>query len=170
MNKDNIKIPIDSIKNEEVSIIDEHISSILTTLSNFKTQITAVSLQVKMLEKIVKKDLKQHIKIEKNRKNSKKKLSGFAAPVVISNELSNFMGISTDTECARTDVTKFICNYIKENSLRNNDNKQIINPDDKLKNILGITDDDTLVTYFNIQRFMNHHFIKNKNNIKDSNI
>jgi chromatin remodeling complex protein RSC6 len=43
--------------------------------------------------------------------------------------------------------------------LANDENKRVIKPDNKLKSLLGI-DDDTVVTYFNIQRFMNRHFIK----------
>ena len=54
---------------------------------------------------------------------------------------------------------KFICSYIDEKSLRNTENKRVINPDDKLKNLLD-PEEDTVLTYFNIQRFMNKHFIK----------
>jgi len=77
------------------------------------------------------------------------------------------MGKDHGTQCARTDVTKFICNYIRQNSLANNENKREIKPDNKLKSLLG-TDDTTVVTYFNIQRFMNRHFIKNKDTVAEN--
>jgi len=153
---------------EEVSPIDNQFTAILGTLSQFKIQITALSTQLKSLEKTVKKEIKHHKK-DATKKQSKgnRKPSGFAEASPISDDLCDFMGKDHGTQCARTDVTKFICNYIRQNSLANNENKREIKPDNKLKSLLG-TDDSTVVTYFNIQRFMNRHFIKNKETVEDS--
>ncbi len=71
------------------------------------------------------------------------------------------LGKAPGATVARTEVTKFVCNYIRQNDLTNVENKRVIKPDIKLKSLLGV-DDDTVVTYFNIQRFMNRHFIKNE--------
>jgi chromatin remodeling complex protein RSC6 len=146
---------------EENTQIDTQFTSVLSTLSQFKIQITALSNQLKSLEKVVKKEIKQHKK-EATKKMSKgnRKPSGFAAASPISNDLCDFMGKNHGTEMARTEVTKFICQYIKENSLTTNENNRVIKPDDKLHGLLG-TDDTSVVTYFNIQRYMNKHFIKN---------
>jgi chromatin remodeling complex protein RSC6 len=140
--------------------IDEQFVSLLSTLSQFKTQITAMANQLKGLEKTVKKEIKQHKRvIVKKQTSGNRKPSGFAEASPISKELCEFMGKDTGTTIARTEVTKFICNYIKQHSLANDENKREIKPDTKLKHLLG-TDNDTVVTYFNIQRFMNKHFIK----------
>jgi chromatin remodeling complex protein RSC6 len=142
------------------SPIDNQFSAILNTLSQFKTQITAISTQMKTLEKTVKREIKQHKKeVIKKQSKGNRKPSGFAAASPISEELCDFMGKERGTSIARTEVTKFICSYIDENSLRNAENKRVINPDDKLKSLLD-PDADTVLTYFNIQRFMNKHFIK----------
>ena len=153
---------------EEVSPIDNQFTAILGTLSQFKIQITALSTQLKSLEKTVKKEIKHHKK-DATKKQSKgnRKPSGFAEASPISDDLCDFMGKDHGTHCARTDVTKFICNYIRQNSLANNENKREIKPDNKLKSLLG-TDDTTVVTYFNIQRFMNRHFIKNKDTVEEN--
>jgi chromatin remodeling complex protein RSC6 len=153
---------------EEVSPIDNQFTAILGTLSQFKIQITALSTQLKSLEKTVKKEIKHHKK-DATKKQSKgnRKPSGFAEASPISDDLCDFMGKDHGTQCARTDVTKFICNYIRQNSLANNENKREIKPDNKLKSLLG-TDDTTVVTYFNIQRFMNRHFIKNKETVAEN--
>ena len=45
------------------------------------------------------------------------------------------------------------------NNLQYNENKQVIKPDDKLKTLLGLTDEDEL-TYFTLQKYMNKHFVK----------
>lgn len=146
----------------EESQIDNQFTSILSTLSQFKVQITALSNQLKSLEKTVKKEIKQHKKeVTKKMSKGNRKPSGFAAASPISNDLCDFMGKDHGSEIARTEVTKFICSYIKQNALTTDENNRVIKPDNKLHELLG-TDDNTQVTYFNIQRFMNRHFIKNK--------
>jgi chromatin remodeling complex protein RSC6 len=70
------------------------------------------------------------------------------------------MGQPEGTELARTEVTKYIIQYIKDNKLPDKHNKKIINPDKQLKNLLQ-TNDKEEVTYFNIQKYMNKHFVKN---------
>ena len=114
---------------EEVSPIDNQFTAILGTLSQFKIQITALSTQLKSLEKTVKKEIKHHKK-DATKKQSKgnRKPSGFAEASPISNDLCDFMGKDHGTQCARTDVTKFICNYIRQNSLTNDANKREIKP------------------------------------------
>ena len=163
---------IEIIETNEVTTeecpIEGQFSSVITNLSQFKIQITALSTQLKSLEKTVKKEIKHHKK-DATKKQSKgnRKPSGFAEASPISDDLCDFMGKDHGTQCARTDVTKFICNYIRQNSLANNENKREIKPDNKLKSLLG-TDDTTVVTYFNIQRFMNRHFIKNKDTVAEN--
>lgn len=60
---------------------------------------------------------------------------------------------------ARTEVSKEINNYIRTNKLQDASNGRKIIPDSKLKTLLNIKDDEEL-TYFNLQRYMKHHFIK----------
>jgi len=145
---------------ETTSPIESQFNNILNTLSQFKTQITSISTQLRSLEKTVKKEIKQHKKeVVKKQSKGSRKPSGFAAASPISSELCDFMGKDHGTSIARTEVTKFICSYIDQNSLTTSENKRVIKPDDKLQTLLG-TEEDTVVTYFNIQRFMNRHFIK----------
>ena len=79
------------------------------------------------------------------------------------------MGKDHGSQIARTEVTKFICAYIKSNELTTSDNNRVIKPDNKLHDLLG-TDEKIQVTYFNIQRFMNKHFIKNKDSKLTNNV
>jgi chromatin remodeling complex protein RSC6 len=69
------------------------------------------------------------------------------------------------SEIARTEVTKALVNYIKENNLieLGEDSKNKIVPDEKLKSLLGIHDEELNdLTYFNIQKYMNKHFYSKK--------
>ena len=94
--------------------------------------------------------------ISKPKQKSKK---GFARPTSISSELADFLNLSYDTKISRTDVTKLLSQYIKDNNLQNTlDKKQII-PDENLSKILDL-DENKKLTYFNIQKLLNKHFIK----------
>jgi chromatin remodeling complex protein RSC6 len=53
-------------------------------------------------------------------------------------------------------VTREINNYVKEKNLKN---KHDIKPDAALKKLLRLTDADNL-TYFNLQRYLNTHYVK----------
>ena len=65
------------------------------------------------------------------------------------------------SEIARTDVTKALIQYIESNKLQNSENKKIIFPDDTLKVLLGLDETkDVTLTYFNLQKYMNKHFVK----------
>ena len=132
---------------------------VVQTLSTFKTTITMLSNQIKSLERNVKKNIKRLEKESKKNKNKgNRKASGFAVPTKISKDLCKFMGVKEGTQLARTEVTKYIIQYIKDNNLPDKSNKKIIKPNSKLKSLLKIDKGDE-VTYFNLQKYMNKHFI-----------
>ena len=99
------------------------------------------------------KNVKKEVKHKGNRKPS-----GFAKPTKVTKELCEFMNKEEGTEIARTEVTKSLIDYIKLNELQNKENTKLILPDDKLKFLLGLNDTDEL-TFFNLQKYMNKHFI-----------
>ena len=87
--------------------------------------------------------------------------SGFVKPTLISDELAMFLGKPVGTEMARTDVSRAINRYIQENGLRDYENDRQINPDEKLTNLLRLKEKEKdKLTYFNLQKYMKHHFIK----------
>ena len=97
----------------------------------------------------------------KNKNKVNRKPSGFAKPTKVTKELCEFMNKDEGSEIARTDVTRALIFYINENNLQNETNKKIISPDEKLKSLLDIKEDQVL-TYFTLQKFMNKHFISSK--------
>ena len=101
----------------EINYIKEKFNGIFTTLNTYKLQLTSLQQQVKILEKHVLKELNSANKIiEKNKNKAKRKPSGFALKTHISDDLCNFMGLVKGDMCARTEVTKFVINYIKEHN------------------------------------------------------
>jgi len=148
--------------NEEIDAVSLQFEGILSSLSTFRTQITALQQQLRGLEKTVKNERKKLRKeATKSKHHGNRKPSGFAKPTKISEELCKFMLKDEGTEVARTEVTQFIIKYISENKLQNPENRKIIVPDEPLSELLGIKDDEE-VNYFNLQKFMNKHFHKAK--------
>jgi len=139
------------VKMTEYSAKLQQLVGLLSTLKNdFKT-----------LEKTVAREMKaaQKASSKKRRNNANRKPSGFIKPTRISDELAAFLGKTIGTEMARTDVSKEINAYIQSNGLQDKSNGRKINPDAKLTKLLKLSKEDEL-TYFNLQRFMKHHFIK----------
>jgi hypothetical protein len=83
--------------------------------------------------------------------------SGFVAPTLLSDELATFLGKPVGTMMARTDVSKLMNKYITDNSLQDKQNGRVINPDAKLRKLLRLPNGEEL-TYFNLQKYMKHHF------------
>ena len=140
--------------------IFKQFDSVFEDLTSLKGYFSNIQNKVKILEKNVKREYKKLSKeVEKNKNKGNRKPSGFAKPGKVTKELCNFLNKEEGTDIARTEVTKALVAYIKENKLDNSDNGQIIHPDNKLKTLLGLEDDQDL-TYFTIQKYMNKHFVK----------
>jgi len=147
-------IPTDTVQ------IGEEFAVVLSTLTGFRQQITMLQNHIRGLEKNVKRKMRAlQREAKKNRNKGNRKPSGFAVPTPISAELCDFMKRPHGSEVARTEVTQYIINYIKENKLQFPENRKVIKPDKSLKTLLGVPVNEE-VTYFNLQRFMNRHFVK----------
>tara|TARA_Y100000768_G_scaffold374264_1_gene343813 strand:- start:3248 stop:3709 length:462 start_codon:yes stop_codon:yes gene_type:complete len=146
------------MSNDEIYKIKEKFDGIYTSLNTFKLQVTSLNHQVKIIEKNINRELSNANKIiERNKTKPKRKPSGFAVKVNISEQLLNFMGLDENEKCARTEVTKYIIKYIKDNNLQNSHDKRIIEPNDELQKLLLVKEGEEL-TYFTLQRYMNRHF------------
>ena len=134
---------------------------VLTMLSNFKTHISLLQQTVKTLEKNVKKKIKTLEKeANKNKNKANKKPTGFASPMNVTPELCKFMKVPEGTKQPRTEVTKFLIQYIKEKNLQNPQQKKEIKPDKALISLLSIEKNTKEpLTYFNLQSKMNKHFV-----------
>ena len=150
-----------ALHQEHESNLESLFEEMYKTISNFKKVYLAFRCKLKTLKKQVKRENKQlNKKLNKLKLNKKiKKPSGFAKPVPITKELCEFLGKPEDTLVNRTEVTRFIIKYIKDNHLQSISEKKRIIPDDKLQHLLDV-DSTEEITYFNIQKYMNQHFLK----------
>jgi chromatin remodeling complex protein RSC6 len=143
----------------------EQFNTVTDTLTLFKMQITTLQQHVKTIKKNVEKELKNNKKEKNNIKiKNIRSPSGFAKPTKVTKELCEFMDRPEGTEIARTEVTKTLVAYIKNNNLLDKTENKIV-PDQKLLELLGVKSDefnDTNLTYFTIQKYMNKHFTPDK--------
>jgi chromatin remodeling complex protein RSC6 len=144
----------------------EQFETINDSLTLFKMQISSLQKIVKTVEKDVRKELKNIKKnIKKEKPKTKRAPSGFAKPTKVTKELCDFLNKPEGSEIARTEVTQSLVRYIKENNLIGNCDikKNKIIPDEKLKNLLGIQENElNELNYFSIQKYMNKHFQSKK--------
>jgi upstream activation factor subunit UAF30 len=101
-------------------------------------------------------------RVMKQKKKTKRKNnqnSGFLKPVMISKDMAKFTGWDPEGLRSRVDVTKYLCNYIKENDLQNPADRRQIMADKKLQKLLGYNPKtDEPLTYYRIQTYMKNHF------------
>ena len=73
-----------------------------------------------------------------------------------------FTGWNGEERYSRVDVTKFICKYIRENKLQNQEDRRQIVCDEKLKALLKYDPATAAepLTYFRLQQYIQRHFIK----------
>jgi len=147
---------------------DEIIKSIDTEMETLREGDTKTK-GVKFLRSLAKrmKILRnQSARIIKQKRVSAKKNtnnnSGFLKPVQISTEMAKFTGWDKDELKSRVDVTKFLCDYIRNNNLQNPKDKRQILADTKLQKLLKYDPkkETEPLTYFKLQSSLKGHFIK----------
>lgn len=139
----------------------ELLSSFSAKINELSTVYTTLKAQYKTLQKAVIKEHKtaQKVSNRKNKRSGNRKPSGFVRPCLVSDELAAFLGKPSGTEMARTEVSKEINAYIRDKKLQDEKNGRQINADARLTALLKLQPGDSL-TYFNLQRYMKHHFLK----------
>ncbi len=111
----------------------------------------------------LKNDSSRVMKTRKQSNRPKNTSSGFMKPVQISQEMANFTGWEPDVPRSRVDVTKYLCQYIRDKNLQNPADRRIIKPDESLSALLNVkSDDKDPLTYYSLQKSIQHHFTNDK--------
>ena len=142
--------------------LDDDLKVVLGRLTGLREVVSTMITEVKKLEKRVHREIKdarkrrRRVKVEGEEGAKPRGPSIFEIPTKVTEELCVFLGKPKGTLISRSNVTREINNYVKEKNLKN---KHDIKPDAALKKLLRLTDADNL-TYFNLQRYLNHHYPK----------
>jgi chromatin remodeling complex protein RSC6 len=151
--------PVPSVTLEPVPSVESQFNNLLQDLSIFKTHLSDIQGKIKVLEKTVKTELKNKCRQEKIKPLLKVQLpSGFDKPVPVSDELCIFMNKPVKSLAARTEVTRFITNYICVNKLQDMRDRKVIKPNEALQKLLYVREGE-VVTYFNLQSHLQKHFV-----------
>ena len=155
-------------KESILSGFDELILSIENQIESLRENQTKAN-GIKFLRTLNKKlkSLKNQSQRIKQRNSSVKKTntnnnSGFLKPVKISADMAKFTGWNATELKSRVDVTKYLCNYIKEHNLQNPEDKRQIIPDAKLAKLIKYDSkkENEPLRYYSLQRFLKPHFLK----------
>lgn len=117
--------------------------------------------EIKTLKKCVRYSVKAKGSSTKNTGASTNRVSGFENPMKISDELSEFANWPKGELKSRTEVTRFLCKYVKDKDLQNPENRTYIIPDEKLQRLLDPNKEYTnTLKYTVMQKLIQPHFIK----------
>jgi upstream activation factor subunit UAF30 len=112
--------------------------------------------ELKALRKDVRK-IRQHFEDPDGEKQAaRSQNNGFNKPLNVTDKLRAFLGLGPEEKISRSQVTARINTYVTEKSLKAGQN---ISLDATLKDLLQ-PPEGTQVTFLNIQRYINPHYIK----------
>lgn len=155
-------------KDSVIKYFDELIKSIEDEVENLRESdnktkgvkfLRTLNKRLKILKNQSSRIIKQKRTTTRTNTNNN---SGFLKPVKISKEMAKFTGWDASLPRSRVEVTKYLCNYIKENELQNPDDRRQILADDKLSKLLkyDTKKEKEPLTYFRVQTCLKNHFIK----------
>lgn len=128
----------------------------MATLDSLAIALAELAKEQRALHKDVRK-IRQHIEDPTGeKKEARSKNNGFNKPQKVTAELRAFLGLGPDELISRSQVSNFVNKYLETHSLKDG---QKIKMDDKLKALLEVPEDVQL-TFLNIQKYMNKHYIK----------
>ena len=112
--------------------------------------------EIKALRKDLRK-IRAHIEDPTGEKSKARAVNnGFNKPLGVSDKLRTFLGLAADEKISRSQVTTRINTYVTEKGLKAGQN---ITLDAALKDLLQ-PPEGTQVTFLNIQKYINPHYVK----------
>lgn len=187
-----VEVPVEAVVEETLSFrqrLEALVKSRLESVDRLKREVQELRRLQKDHDHILKEASKKNKKKAPRDYSKPRKATGFAGPVIVSDELYSFLTktkavmkdpsfvpknkeeednwpripVKSGEPVARTDVTSHLAKYIREKNLQNPESKREILPDPILKKIFtnpALAEQPTTFNYLKIQTYLNHHFIK----------
>jgi upstream activation factor subunit UAF30 len=126
------------------------------TLETIAADVQAVQKDLKALRKMIRKVLGDIEDPTGEKKAARAQNNGFNKPQQVTEALHTFLNLPAGEMISRSAVTKAVNAYVTEKALKQGQN---ITLDETLKALLSVPA-DTQVTFLNIQKYLNQHYIK----------
>ena len=131
----------------------------MATIETLSNDIASLRNEVKNLAKLVRKVRSHQEDPTGEKQKARTKNNGFNRKMEVTDTLKEFLGLDADGTVSRSDVTRRINKYIKENDLKHPDNGRVIVMDEKLTKLLAPPDGEQ-ITFLNMQRYISPHYLK----------
>ena len=169
--------PVDTEAQVELDTMKQRFERLIKSRQDHINELKREIAEIRKMQRDHEHAIKDASKKSKKKKalredSTPRKPSGFASPVTVSDDLYTFLerfGVTRGEPIARTDVTRHITQYIKENDLQNPEHRREIVPDATLKKLFGEpmelkdpndTNSPMVYTYLKLQRYLSSHFPK----------
>ena len=139
----------------EAKSITARLLAVRETVSELISEAKRLEKKAAKVQKLADKRRRRKAPVE-GEEGKPARVSIFQVPTGLTPELCAFMGRPAGSLESRSNVTKFITKYVSDNNLKN---KHDINADAKLLKLLRLNKEDKL-TYFNLQKYLNVHYLK----------
>jgi upstream activation factor subunit UAF30 len=128
-----------------------------------QTSIDALIKEIKALRKDMRK-IRQHMEDPQGEKaKARAANNGFNKPMKLSDKLRAFLELGPEDMLSRSQVTRKVNEYVEAKGLKNG---QKISLDAVLQDLLAVPE-GIQVTFLNIQKFINPHYIKEPAPVKE---
>jgi len=157
--------------NEDVVNYASVNASLVVSLQKVINETKEAIKTVRTMKTMHEKELKENRNTKKKEKRARTSQAGFAVATKITPQLAAYIGSESVDSLSRTEAVKKIHERIVQNNLQDPEDRRIIRyeNDKELKALLGLPEafkvnskgeKDTKLSYFNLQRYISHHFIK----------
>ena len=165
------------VESTDATSMKQRFEALIKSKQNFMNDLKREIQDLRKMQRDHEHAVKEASKRSKKKKShsddsTPRKPSGFASPVIVSDDLYSFLsqfGVNKTDPIARTDVTRHITSYIKEKDLQNPEHRREIIPDAALKKLFGPAiepkdpndaNSPLVYTYLKLQRYLSPHFPK----------
>jgi len=127
-----------------------------------QTSINDLLKEIKALRKDMRK-IRQHMEDPQGEKaKARAANNGFNKPLKLSDKLRAFLNLGPEDLMSRSQVTRKVNEYVEAKGLKAG---QKISMDETLQDLLAVPE-GIQVTFLNIQKFINPHYIKDPKDVK----
>jgi len=139
----------------------------MATIDSLSNDIASLRNELKNLAKLVRKVRSYQEDPTGEKQKERTKNNGFNRKMEVTDTLKEFLGLDVSGTVSRSDVTRRVNKYIKENDLKHPDNGRVIVMDEKLTKLLSPPEGEQ-ITFLNMQKYISPHYLKVAEEVVDA--